>query len=435
MKYLYFVLFISFIFLSGCSFKVKQNQELYDLKHVPQNIEYYTKNLKPKDDFFKIQKEYEESYFQVWNLEKNIENINEVQWPFDSFKALKSYGANLQPLKQSFFDKMYENSNLSKYISVNKRAMTLREVNIRAFPTILPVFLNPNRAGEGYPFDYLQNSTVHANKPIYISHYSKDNEWAFIYTSFTYGWIKTSELVIMDEYFMDIWQQPKQISIVKEDISIYDADNNFLFKSKIGMMLPLISEDQDTYTVLIISSYRGNNAFFTYSKISKSIASKDTLKFTKENINKIVNEVSKTTYGWGGILEQRDCSSMLRDMYAPFGIWLPRNSSGQAKIGKIIDLEKLDDTSRLDKIKKEAVAFETLLYKQGHILLYVGTYNDEVIVFHNVWGIKSIKDDIEGRILIGKPVFSTLELGKHHEDYDETSKILTKIKSMNILTQ
>ena len=243
MKYLYFVLFISFIFLSGCSFKVKQNQELYDLKHVPQNIEYYTKNLKPKDNFFKIQKEYEESYFQVWNLEKNIENINEVQWPFDSFKALKSYGANLQPLKQSFFDKMYENSNLSKYISVNKRAMTLREVNIRAFPTILPVFLNPNRAGEGYPFDYLQNSTVHANKPIYISHYSKDNEWAFIYTSFTYGWIKTSELVIMDEYFMDIWQQPKQISIVKEDISIYDADNNFLFKSKIGMMLPLVYED------------------------------------------------------------------------------------------------------------------------------------------------------------------------------------------------
>ena len=330
---------------------------------------------------------------------------------------------------------MYENSNLSKYISVNKRAMTLREVNIRAFPTILPVFLNPNRAGEGYPFDYLQNSTVHADKPIYISHYSKDNEWAFIYTSFTYGWIKTSELVIMDEYFMDIWQQPKQISIVKEDISIYDADNNFLFKSKIGMMLPLISEDQDTYTVLIISSYRGNNAFFTYSKISKSIASKDTLKFTKENINKIVNEVSKTTYGWGGILEQRDCSSMLRDMYAPFGIWLPRNSSGQAKIGKIINLEKLDDTSKLDKIKKEAVAFETLLYKQGHILLYVGTYNDEVIAFHNVWGIKSIKDDIEGRILIGKPVFSTLELGKHHEDYDESSKILTKIKSMNILTQ
>jgi len=437
LKYLFFnvLVFVSFIFLSACSFKIEQNKEIYDLKNVPQNIDYYTKNLKPKTNFYKIQNKYEKSYFEAWNIKKDKKDISDVQWPFDSFKASKSYGANLQPLKQSFFDTMHEDVNFSQFLSVNKRAITLKEINIRAFPTMLPLFLDPNRAGEGYPFDYLQNSTIHANKPIYISHYSKNKEWVFIYTSFTYGWIKSNEFVFINKQYANLWQKAQQISVVKEGVSIYDTNNNFLFKSKIGMMFALISENKSTYKILTISSLRGNKALFTKSKISKNIANKGALKFTKENINKIVNEISKTTYGWGGNLEQRDCSSMLRDMYAPFGIWLPRNSSVQAKIGKIIDLKGLDDTAKLKKIKKDATAFETLLYKKGHILLYVGTYNDEVIVFHNVWGIKSIEYNIEGRVLIGRPIFSTLELGKYRSDYDENSKILTKIHSMNILTQ
>jgi hypothetical protein len=435
LKYLYFVLmlFVSSIFLSACS--SKSSMAIYDLKYVPQNIDYYTKNLKPKNNFFKIQKKYEEYYFNVWNIKENRDSVEEAKWPFNSFKASKSYGANLQPLKQSFFDRMYENANFSKYSSINKRAITLRETNIRAFPTILPLFLNPNKAGEGYPFDYLQNSTVHANKPIFISHYSKDKEWAYISTSFTSGWIKISEFVTINKRYTRLWQKAQQISIIKEGVSIYDTKNNFLFKSKIGMMFALISENRNNYTVLVTSSYKGNIALFTKSKISKNIASKGPLKFTKKNISKIVNEVSKTTYGWGGSLEQRDCSSMLRDMYAPFGIWLPRNSSRQAKVGRVINLEGLDEESKLEKIKKEAVPFETLLYKQGHILLYVGTYNNEVIAFHNVWGIKSMKDNKEGRIIIGRPIFSTLELGKYQKYYDETAKILTNIKSMNILTQ
>jgi hypothetical protein len=148
-----------------------------------------------------------------------------------------------------------------------------------------------------------------------------------------------------------------------------------------------------------------------------------------------MGEVFKSNYGWGGMYGQRDCSSMLRDMYAPFGIWLPRNSSQQAKVGKIINLENLTDDEKIAIIKNQAVPFQTLLYKEGHIVLYVGTFENEIVVFHNTWGIKTKKDDIEGRVVVGKTVFSTLRLGEDVQDYDKEGEILTNLKSMNILTQ
>jgi len=63
----------------------------------------------------------------------------------------------------------------------------------------------------------------------------------------------------------------------------------------------------------------------------------------------------------------------------------------------------------------------------------VGVYNDEVVAFHNIWGIKTKKDSIEGRIVVGKAVYSTLNLGKNQNYYDNESAILKNLDSLNIL--
>lgn len=409
--------------------------EVYDLKNVPQNVEYYTKSISSKNILYKIQKEYEKNYFKVWNIKKHPDSLDASRWPFALHKTTNSYGENLQPLSQDFFDKAYKNANFGDYGTKNIRAISLQETNIRAFPTLKPLFRDPSLAGEGYPFDYLQNSTVHANKPLFISHYSKDKEWAFVFTSFTSGWVKSNEIVILNSKYTDMWQKAQQISIIKENVPIYDMNGNFLFKSKVGMMFALVDEDTSTYTILSVSAYKNLKPLFLKSIISKNIAHKGALKLNSDNLSMILKEVSQTHYGWGGLYEQRDCSSMLRDFYAPFGIWLPRNSSKQAAVGKVIKLDSLSESEKVSIIKENATPFETLLYKKGHVMLYVGTYKDKVIIFHNIWGIKTKKDDIEGRIIIGKPIFSTLELGKYQKYYDKDAKLLKKIKSINILTR
>jgi hypothetical protein len=423
------------MFFSGCSNKEIKKLPIYDLVNIPQDVTYFSDIIFNKVPINATQNEYKKKYFYVWNIDKPKKNLNTVKWAFQTYKFGKSYGENLQLLKEEFFNEMFDSANFSKFATLNKKAIMLKDSNIRAFPTIRPLFMNPSMAGEGFPFDYLQNSTISANKPIFISHYSKDREWAHIFSGFAFGWVKTDELVIIDKKYSDLLQKTQQVQIIKEGVPIYDDSGEFLFKSKIGMMFALISQDDKTYTILTISSQSRNRVLLNKSKISKSIASKDILTFNRDNLNNIINEVSKTNYGWGGIYGQRDCSSMLRDMFAPFGIWLPRNSLKQSKIGKIISFDNMNNNQKIKLIKDKAIPFQTLLYKRGHIVLYVGKYNDEIVVFHNMWGIKTKKDDIEGRIVIGKPIFSSLKVGNKQKNYDKDSEILKNLKSMNILIQ
>lgn len=449
MKYL-FVILVSGIFF-GCGvqkeIQVKENVVIAeeseldtkdivieDLVTVPQNISYYTKDITAKE-VYDIQKKYELSYFSVWDMNKPSQTLEEMQWSFRAFNASKSYGENLLPLKQEFFDAMYVQSNFDAYATLNQKALTLRHTDFRAFPTSRPLLLDPSIAGEGFPFDYLQNSSVNANVPLFLSHYSKDKEWVFASSGFTYGWIKTSDVAFIQDKHAQKWKDAQQIRIIEEGVPIYNKQGNTLFTTRIGMLFALIGEDDNNYTILTVSSYKNKQAMFHKSKISKSIASKDVLVFNKQNIEKIINEVSKTNYGWGGMYGQRDCSSTLMDLYTPFGIWLPRNSSKQSEVGKVFNLKELNDKDKVALIKEEAIPFETLLYRKGHIVLYVGIYNGEIIVFQNVWGIRTIDNEEEGRFIIGRPVFSTLKFGDELKNYDENAELLRNIESMNIITR
>lgn len=429
----YFFALVSIFIIVGCSSKDAKPVVIDDMVNIPQDVSVFIKNADDNVNYYDIQKKYEQNYFSIWNIDKPQESLEDIKWPFDTFKVGESYGENLQLLDQNFFDEMYENSNFDSYATVNKRAVTLKYSNIRAFPTVKPLLKDPSLAGEGFPFDYLQNSSIEANKPIFVSHYSKDREWVYVFSSFASGWLKTRDIAFIPKRYTDRWQNAQQVFITKDDVPIYSSDGNFLFKSKIGMMMALIAEDKDTYTVLTVSSCN-SKPFYLKSKISKEIAHKGIYRLNKDNLEKIMSGVFNTNYGWGGIYEQRDCSSTLRDMFAPFGIWLPRNSFQQSKVGEIISLEDLSDDEKIKTIKEKAVPFKTFLYKPGHILLYVGTYKGKVIAFHNTWGIKTEKYGEEGRIVVGKTVFSTLRLGKNQDYYDEDGEILKNLKSMNIIT-
>ncbi|MEN4053011.1 MULTISPECIES: SH3 domain-containing C40 family peptidase [Sulfurimonas] len=441
MKYIYFIglalLFVACTSKSepkpdeNLTQEVKQ-EVLEDLLSVDQNISSYVNGL----DAHYIAKleDYEASYFKPWNIDKIDISVHEAMWAYRAFRIDNSYGENLQPLEASFFKDIYARSNFKDFAKLNKPAITLKALDIRAFPSEKPLLMDPKKAGEGFPFDYLQNSSIAPNKPVLVSHYSRDKEWVFIQASFAYGWVKARDIVFIPKKYAKLYQAAQKEFFIKEGAAVYDSEGNFLFRSRIGMMLPEIDDAFSDYKLLTVSNYKNNQAYYIESKISKELLHKGVLKFNPPNITMIFNEVSKVKYGWGGMYGQRDCSSILRDFYAPFGLWLPRNSYEQSKIGKIISLENLNDEEKIAKIKESAIPFETLLYKKGHILLYVGVKEGKVIVFHNTWGVKTKKDGVEGRFIVGKPIFSTLELGSNLEDYDPDASILRNLKSMNILT-
>ena len=427
------------LFFGGCTQKRfmvldLNDSDVRDLNELPQDVSAYVQNLQEHTMLLPSQMKYIQKYYRIWNTSVDV-SLEEVMWPHRVFNASKDfYGINLNRLGSDFYKRMLLRANFADYMHINKKALTLRGTHIRAFPTSEVLLKDPNIPGEGFPFDYLQNSYIAANKPLLVSHFSSDKKWAFVFSSFTSGWVKSEDIVFVPKSDADVWMHAKQVYIFQDREPVVDADG-YLFELRIGMMLPLLKEDKDYYTVLAVSREDLYTPVYKEIKVPKEYASLQPLTFTRKNVLKILSQLQKSRYGWGGMYGERDCSATMRDYFAPFGIWLGRNSNVQAKAGRVISFKGLDDNEKRALIKKEAIPFESLLYRKGHILLYLGTYNDKIIVFQNVWGVKTKDGKKSGRVVIGRAIYSTLDLGEYLPFYDDNAELAKKLRSMNIVTQ
>ncbi|MFP6686664.1 MAG: NlpC/P60 family protein, partial [Polyangiaceae bacterium] len=81
-----------------------------------------------------------------------------------------------------------------------------------------------------------------------------------------------------------------------------------------------------------------------------------------------------TPYGWGGHKAGRDCSRFMMDVFASFGVALPRYSSLQARAGNmVVDLRKAKSApERMSLIDEAHTRGVVLLHFPGHIMLYLG---------------------------------------------------------------
>ncbi len=407
-----------------------------DLYRFSQDIEVYTeKNALTHKRLYDIQKAFDKQYFSVWDYKRPPERASTASWPFRVYTKGCSYGENLQLLEASWFDEMLEQANFEHFGKVSRYGITLHFSSLRNFPTNKPLFRDPNRAGEGFPFDYLQNSAIHANEPVFISHYSRDKAWVYVYTSYASGWLPSYSIAFMNHKERKKWTKAKPVYLLKEKVALTDTEGHFLFYSRVGMRLSLI-KTRGLYTYArAVAPGAFNKPTFVTVRFKHSDVSTKPLYLNPENLTRITAGVMESNYGWGGLYEERDCSSTLRDIYTPFGIWMPRNSRQQSRIGKVIAFNDLNTTAKEELIKQEAIPFETFLHRKGHIMLYLGTYDDNIMILHNMWGIKTVDDNAEeGRVIVGKVVISTLDIGSEQDGYDYNSSLMPSLDRMNIFT-
>lgn len=96
-------------------------------------------------------------------------------------------------------------------------------------------------------------------------------------------------------------------------------------------------------------------------------------RFTRENLLRVAFSYLDEPYGWGGYEDGRDCSRFIMDLFAHFGLELPRHSGVQQHAGTYsIDVAGLDERQKqraLDLANEDGVL---LLHLNGHIMLYLG---------------------------------------------------------------
>lgn len=303
-------------------------------------------------------------------------------------------------------------------------------------PTQSPHFYSPDGDSSGWPFDNLQTSSVAANTPVFVCHLSADKAWALVETCFTFGWIPVEDCARVDENFIKTWESGHYAVIIKDKTSILDSDGNFSLRTSIGHIFPLVNETPEKLEILIAVTDKNNTAVIKHGFVSREISAIKPLRLNYANATKIANELIDEPYGWGGLYGNRDCSAMTRDFFIPFGIWLPRHSADQVKdVGTYINLQGLDLEQKEKIILEQGVPYLSLLWRKGHIMLYIGEQKGRALIFHNVWGLKTRDlSGREGRKIIGKAVITTLCPGAELSCLDPQEGLLMKtLSGMSIL--
>lgn len=366
--------------------------------------------------------------FGVLNLQKIPITKKEAFWAIDLYKNSKTkqyYGLNFKPIGDEWFDKQRANANINSFGTLLLPAITSTNTVLRNLPTDEPIFINPARAGEGYPFDYLQLSTISIGYPLLISHYSLDRAWAFVGSDNAWAWVRANDIKILSRDEADGSANSNFITVTQDKSPVYDTDGNFLFYGRIGAILPFTNEDE----------YKFYGRIHTQSgvkkyEISKQISSRYPLVFNDSNIKKLASSLISQPYGWGGFGDNRDCSLFTQDFLGGFGIWLARNSLAQSKIGRRISLTNLTNKEKLNIIQERGIPYLTLLHLPGHIMLYAGVKDGEAVAIHDIWGLKTKEN---GRALIGGVAITSLEIGHDRSDIESKNLLVSKIDSMNIL--
>ncbi len=432
--------FVLLFFISSCSYKypyptIKDERELKQNALAYVNPKQANKILINLEYQKLIDQKFNEKFLKPWTRKKAGYRKKDISWGFRLYKNREIYGENKRKISKGWVKKLKKNADLDNYPNFNKKGITVVNSDLRVLPTHKPVFYSFELAGEGFPFDYMQNSAIYAGTPVFISHVSKDGEWFLVEAPFAAGWVPAKDIAIVDEEFIENYKREKYIAFVKDEISVFDEEGIFRFKGKIGSIYPLTSEDEENYNIYIPVKDTDGTAVLKFGIVPKETAVVKPMPITEINIAKIINELLNQPYGWGGLYRNRDCSATLKDLFTPFGIWLPRNSTAQAKAGVFVSFKGLSISQKENLIAESGFPFMTLLWMRGHIMLYIGKKENDLLIFHNFWGIKTKSFwGKEGRFVVGKAVITTLRPEGDLPNVDrEKGRFLKRLLGMSIL--
>ncbi|PKN71273.1 MAG: hypothetical protein CVU54_02305 [Deltaproteobacteria bacterium HGW-Deltaproteobacteria-12] len=397
-----------------------------------------SKELITAAEQIRLDEDFNSIYFSVWHQREPFYALTAaVNIDSRKFAVNFGFGENKRKHTREWYEKLLQNAALEDYPNARYPAITVRNTSLRSLPTLRPHFSSPDGDSDGWPFDNLQRSAVAGNTPIFVCHLSADKTWALVETCFTFGWMPVSDFGRVDGLFMQKWEAGRYAVITRDQTPIFYNNGQFGLKSSLGYMFPLIRETPDKMEIFVAAmSIFSDYAVMKKGYVAREAAAVKPLRLTSLSAVKIANEMIGEPYGWGGLYGNRDCSSMTRDFFAVFGIWLPRHSEDQVKeAGRYINLSGIPPEQKEKIILEKGIPYLTLLWRKGHVMLYIGGQNGQALIFHNIWGIRT-KDlrGQEGRKIIGQAVITTLRPGRELRSFDDQSgDLLTHIAGMSIL--
>ncbi len=452
----FFVLFLLLCSLPGvlggcakCPVTCPQPYELRDLqvndlREIPQDLLYYARQagadkplLTPQRQKA-LQETFLKRFFSPWQMDKSALTAEQALWGIGSYGSKQGFGENKLQRDKEWMRAQVANARPASFPSLAQKAILVQDSAVRVFPTDKPFFYDFNWAGEGYPFDYFQNSALPAGTPVLLTHQSADGAWLFVESGLVSGWVHAQNTATVDVDFMTAYQTGEYAALLADDVPLRTAEGRFVLRAGVGALFPLRSGGPDAVALLLpVRDFNGRAVLVPGNADAGSVAAMP-LAATPGNFARVATSLMGQPYGWGGLYGDRDCSALLRDLYTPFGIWLPRNSSAQAKAGSVQELEGESREAKERIVRDKGIPFLTLLGMRGHIMLYVGEYKGRAVVFQNIWGLRLQHSDSacerSGRLIIGRAVCTSLDPGTEVPDVRRAEKrLVDRISTMTFV--
>ncbi len=267
----------------------------------------------------------------------------------------------------------------------------VRRASLRSFPTADLAGNVPN-----FPeYDLFQETAIQPAEPLLVLHPSLDGRWSFVQTYNCRGWVNTGDLAICrNKKEWQDYQSPENFlavtgSHIRLSANPYSTELSEL-EFGMGCRLPLADPQSvpavidgqgpaGSYVVTLPVRDPSGQASFKLALVPvSSDVSVGYLPYTRANIIRQVFKTEGERYGWGGMLNGRDCSALVVDVFGSFGFRLPRNSEEQAAdAGKTVQFQgRPADRATLLRNLSPGIA----LHFPGHVMFYLGEDHDRYYV-------------------------------------------------------
>ncbi|SHN69471.1 SH3 domain-containing C40 family peptidase [Desulfovibrio litoralis] len=449
-----------------------------DLKDYPQDLLYFAKhnkgyNLNAPLVSFAEQLSHDEKsnqrFLRAWKDLSKLPPAKEIFIGQRYLNPKRGFDKNKQPFSLATWANLEANCNVKAYPARTFNAITVKNTPLRLMPTYDPFLLSPNVYSDGAPFDYFQNSMLWLGTPVKVLHLSADGHWALLSTPAASGWTYVENITEVDESFEAEWRNSKWAAVIQDQVPLNFENKKiqeFGVKAQLGTILPIAKKGhKGSLTLKVPVKGSDGKAKIALANFHGDEAVVKPLALTPNNIARVGNAMIGQPYGWGGYKELRDCSATTKNLYAIFGMWLPRNSAAQASWGKVINLKGMTAQEKEAIIAKDAIPFKSLIWMPGHIGVYIGNHpkTKRPAFFHNVWGIRmksglnSVQVNPEtnetlneenaedsdtcdvnifnGRLIIGRAVVSSLAPGAELPQVASTNGLLDRIERIVILPE
>jgi hypothetical protein len=292
-------------------------------------------------------------------------------------------------------------------------AYVVRPSDQRLLPTAKPFY----KKATDTAIDRLQNNALDTATPVLVLTESTDHAWVYVISPNSEGWVLSDDVALCPKEDMDRYEASTDFVVstdAKADIYEDPGLRHHMASIHMGIRLPFTQEwDNGIIQVLVPVRSPGGWCTFEAAYITASQVHRGYLIYTPRSAINQAFKLLNAPYGWGGMYGEQDCSRFIQEVFATMGIILPRNSSQQGKVGKLVanftGATPQDDRRRI--LADSSVAGITTLQFPGHIMLFLGSIDGIPYAIHDLYAYTEPAQPDERLVPINRVVVSSLAIG------------------------